>query len=69
MVVIPPMQVCPGDLLVYSKALTHRGNIAGKKIMQNPSRVGRFENLRKLVKIRILFIHTYCMILIEIILK
>ena len=28
-VVIPPMQVCPGDLLVYSKALTHRGNIAG----------------------------------------
>ncbi|TRY71150.1 hypothetical protein TCAL_10301 [Tigriopus californicus] len=25
-VVIPPMQVCPGDLLVYSKALTHRGN-------------------------------------------
>ena len=28
-VVIPPMQVCPGDLLVYSKALTHRGNISG----------------------------------------
>lgn len=27
-VVIPPMQVCPGDLLVYSKALTHRGNFA-----------------------------------------
>lgn len=30
-VVIPPMQVCPGDLLVYSKALTHRGNISGTK--------------------------------------
>ena len=29
-VVIPPMQVCPGDLLVYSKALTHRGNFPGK---------------------------------------
>ena len=28
-VVIPPMQVCPGDLLVYSKALTHRGNFPG----------------------------------------
>ena len=28
-VVIPPMQVCPGDLLVYSKALTHGGNISG----------------------------------------
>jgi len=27
-VVIPPMQVCPGDLLVYSKALTHRANFA-----------------------------------------
>ncbi len=26
-VVIPPMQVCPGDLLVYSKVLTHRGNL------------------------------------------
>ncbi|XP_071748760.1 uncharacterized protein [Lepeophtheirus salmonis] len=25
-VVIPPMQVCPGDLLVYSKALTRLGN-------------------------------------------
>ena len=29
-VVIPPMQVCPGDLLVYSKALTHRSNFNGK---------------------------------------
>ena len=29
-VVIPPMQVCPGDLLVYSKALTHRGNLQGR---------------------------------------
>ena len=28
-VVIPPMQVCPGDLLVYSKALTHGGNFTG----------------------------------------
>ena len=32
-VVIPPMQVCPGDLLVYSKALTHGGNISGKVMM------------------------------------
>lgn len=31
-VVIPPMQVCPGDLLVYSKALTHRGNLQGMQI-------------------------------------
>ena len=31
-VVIPPMQVCPGDLLVYSKALTHRSNFNGKSI-------------------------------------
>ena len=23
-VVIPPMQICPGDLLVYSKVLTNR---------------------------------------------
>ena len=28
-VVIPPIQVCPGDLLVYSKASTHGGNIGG----------------------------------------
>ncbi|XP_037077066.1 uncharacterized protein LOC119098246 [Pollicipes pollicipes] len=27
MVVIPPMQICPGDLLVYSKVLTHRSNL------------------------------------------
>ncbi|XP_076042969.1 uncharacterized protein LOC143026440 isoform X2 [Oratosquilla oratoria] len=26
-VVIPPMQICPGDLLVYSKVLTHRTNL------------------------------------------
>nr|XP_037280669.1 LOW QUALITY PROTEIN: uncharacterized protein LOC119173993 [Rhipicephalus microplus] len=26
-VVIPPMQICPGDLLVYSKVLTHRNNL------------------------------------------
>ncbi len=25
------LKVCPGDLLVYSKALTHRGNFAGEK--------------------------------------
>ncbi|XP_022254291.1 uncharacterized protein LOC106469256 [Limulus polyphemus] len=25
-VVIPPMQICPGDLLVYSKVLTHRND-------------------------------------------
>ncbi|XP_043216484.1 pleckstrin homology domain-containing family G member 5-like isoform X2 [Amphibalanus amphitrite] len=27
MVVIPPMQICPGDLLVYSKVLTQRSNL------------------------------------------
>ncbi|CAL4098849.1 unnamed protein product, partial [Meganyctiphanes norvegica] len=26
-VVIPPMQICPGDLLVYSKVLTQRTNL------------------------------------------
>ena len=26
-VVIPPMQICPGDLLVYSKVLTQRANM------------------------------------------
>ncbi|XP_065333971.1 uncharacterized protein LOC135935509 isoform X3 [Cloeon dipterum] len=26
-VVIPPMQICPGDLLVYSKVLTQRNNL------------------------------------------
>ncbi|XP_023228706.1 uncharacterized protein LOC111629076 isoform X2 [Centruroides sculpturatus] len=26
-VVIPPMQICPGDLLVYSKVLTHRNTL------------------------------------------
>jgi hypothetical protein len=29
-VVIPPMQICPGDLLVYSKVLTHRNNVLGE---------------------------------------
>ncbi|KAF2365637.1 hypothetical protein FHG87_003602 [Trinorchestia longiramus] len=29
-VVIPPMQVCPGDLLVYSKVLTQRTNLLGQ---------------------------------------
>ena len=28
-VVIPAMQVCPGDLLVYSKALTHQNTFTG----------------------------------------
>ena len=28
-VVIPPMQICPGDLLVYSKVLTQRSNLLG----------------------------------------
>jgi hypothetical protein len=31
-VVIPPMQICPGDLLVYSKVLTHRNNLLGKSM-------------------------------------
>ena len=35
-VVIPPMQVCPGDLLVYSKALTHAGNISGISLLNEP---------------------------------
>lgn len=30
-VVIPPMQICPGDLLVYSKVLTQRSNLIGKQ--------------------------------------
>jgi hypothetical protein len=29
-VVIPPMQICPGDLLVYSKVLTQRNNLMGE---------------------------------------
>lgn len=29
-VVIPPMQICPGDLLVYSKVLSQRSNMIGK---------------------------------------
>ncbi|CAB3379261.1 Hypothetical predicted protein [Cloeon dipterum] len=29
-VVIPPMQICPGDLLVYSKVLTQRNNLTGE---------------------------------------
>ena len=28
--VIPPMQICPGDLLVYSKVLSQRSNMIGK---------------------------------------
>lgn len=30
-VVIPPMQICPGDLLVYSKVLTQRSSVLGKQ--------------------------------------
>ena len=33
-VVIPPMQVCPGDLLVYSKALTHRDIYTGMCLLR-----------------------------------
>ena len=29
-VVIPPMQICPGDLLVYSKVLSQRSNMIGQ---------------------------------------
>lgn len=29
-VVIPPMQICPGDLLVYSKVLSQRSNMIGR---------------------------------------
>lgn len=29
-VVIPPMQICPGDLLVYSKVLTQRSSVLGE---------------------------------------
>ena len=28
-VVIPPMQICPGDLLIYSRVLTHKSSIYG----------------------------------------
>ncbi|CAG2121108.1 unnamed protein product, partial [Medioppia subpectinata] len=31
-VVIPPMQICPGDLLVYSKVLTQRNNLLGEHL-------------------------------------
>ena len=30
-VVIPPMQICPGDLLVYSKVLTQRNSVLGNR--------------------------------------
>jgi hypothetical protein len=30
-VVIPPMQICPGDLLVYSKVLTQRNSVLGNQ--------------------------------------
>ena len=37
-VVIPPMQICPGDLLVYSKVLTQRSSVLGnKKIYSGPN--------------------------------
>jgi hypothetical protein len=29
-VVIPPMQICPGDLLVYSQVLNNKSNLFGK---------------------------------------
>jgi len=31
-VVIPPMQICPGDLLVYGKVLSQRKSLLGKSI-------------------------------------
>lgn len=34
-VVIPPMQICPGDLLVYSKVLSQRSNMMGKHDLTN----------------------------------
>lgn len=34
-VVIPPMQICPGDLLVYSKVLTQRNSVLGKSFLQS----------------------------------
>ena len=30
-VVIPPMQICPGDLLVYSRVLTHKASGYGEE--------------------------------------
>lgn len=40
-VVIPPMQICPGDLLVYSKVLTQRNNLMGEltRKTRSPSHV------------------------------
>jgi hypothetical protein len=37
-VVIPPMQICPGDLLVYSKVLTQRNNILGNYKSHNSNK-------------------------------
>lgn len=34
-VVIPPMQICPGDLLVYSKVLTQRNNLLASSIISD----------------------------------
>lgn len=34
-VVIPPMQICPGDLLVYSKVLSQRSNMIGEAILKD----------------------------------
>jgi hypothetical protein len=31
-VVIPPMQICPGDLLVYGKVLSQRKSLLGKQL-------------------------------------
>ena len=30
--VIPPMQICPGDLLVYSRVLAHKASGYGNKL-------------------------------------
>lgn len=31
--VIPPMHICPGDLLVYSKVLNNRSDLLGKNLL------------------------------------
>ena len=44
-VVIPPMQVCPGDLLVYSKALTHGNNFTGNVLQYDTFTYYNYQNI------------------------
>ncbi|XP_059491244.1 uncharacterized protein LOC132205895 [Neocloeon triangulifer] len=46
-VVIPPMQICPGDLLVYSKVLTQRNNLTDFDGSTSSLAVSEADNARK----------------------